>query len=82
MSCGIGHRRGSDPTLLWLWQRSAAIAPILPLTWELPYIMGAALKRKKKKKKKRERECILKIGFVFKEKITLKVSIWGPWKQG
>ena len=26
--CGIGHRRGSDSALLWLWHRLAAVAPI------------------------------------------------------
>ena len=33
-----------------LWHRLAAVAPIRPLAWELPYAMGAALKRKKKKR--------------------------------
>ena len=28
MSCGVGHRRGSDPVLLWLWCRPAVVAPI------------------------------------------------------
>ena len=37
--------------LLWLWCRSAAMALIRPLAWELPYAAGAALKKKKKKKK-------------------------------
>ena len=36
-----------DPALLWLWSRPAAVAPIQPLTWELLYAMGVALKRKK-----------------------------------
>ena len=49
MSCGVGHRRGSDLVLLWLWCRPAAIVPIGPLAWELPYALGVALKRKKKK---------------------------------
>ena len=31
--------------LLWLWQRSAAVAPIPPLAWELSYAAGAALKK-------------------------------------
>ena len=44
----------SDLVLLWLWHRLAAIAPILPLVWELPYVMGMALRRKKKKKKKKK----------------------------
>ena len=26
MSCGVGHRRGSDPALLQLWYRLAAAA--------------------------------------------------------
>ena len=37
MSCGVGHRRGSDPELLWLWCRPAATALIQPLALELPY---------------------------------------------
>ena len=50
MSCGVGHRCGSDPALLWLWRRPAVAALILPLAWEPPYAMGAALKKKEKKK--------------------------------
>ena len=30
----------------------AAVVPIQPLAWELPYAAGAALRKKKKKKKK------------------------------
>ena len=45
MSCGASHRGGLDPLLLWLWRRLAAVAPIQPLAWELPYAMGAALKK-------------------------------------
>ena len=41
----MGHRRGSDPAFLWLWHRLAAAALIQPLAWELPYAIGAALKR-------------------------------------
>ena len=48
MSCGAGHRCGSDPELLRLWCRpAAAVALIQPLAWELPYAAGAALKKKK-----------------------------------
>ena len=47
-SCGVGHRRSSDPKLLWLWRRSAAAALILPVAWELPYAAGVDLKRQKK----------------------------------
>ena len=28
VSCSVGHRHGSDPALLWLWQRLAATVPI------------------------------------------------------
>ena len=51
MSCGIGHRCDSDPELLWLWYRPAAVAPIQPLAWEPPYAVSAVLKSKKKKKR-------------------------------
>ena len=53
MSCGVGRRHSSDPTLLWLWRRPATIAPIRPLAWEPPYAMGAALEKAKKTKKKK-----------------------------
>ena len=46
-----------DLALPWLWCRPAAAAPILPLAWELPYAMGAALKRKEGKKKERNCSC-------------------------
>ena len=52
MSCGVGHRHGLYPTLLWLWHKPAATAPIQPLAWELPYAAGAALKSKNKRTKK------------------------------
>ena len=32
MSCGVGRRCGSDPVLLWLRCRPAAVALIRPLT--------------------------------------------------
>ena len=52
MSCGVGHRLGSDPVLLWLWYRPAAIAPIRPLAWEPPYAAGATLEKTKRQKKR------------------------------
>ena len=51
MGCGVGRRRGSDPSLLWLWCRPAATAPIGPRAWEPLYAAGAALKKTKEKKK-------------------------------
>ena len=57
MSCGVGHRCGSDPVLLWLCCRLAAVALNLPQAWELPGVAGVALKSKtittKMKKKKK-----------------------------
>ena len=47
MSRGVGRRRGLDLVLLWLWCRPSAAAPIRPLAWEPPYIVGVALKRQK-----------------------------------
>ena len=46
MSCGVGRRHGSDPTLLWLWRRPRAAAPIRPLAWEPPYTTDETLKCK------------------------------------
>ena len=48
VGCGVGHRRGLDPALPWLWCRPAATAQIRPLAWEPPHATGAALKRKQK----------------------------------
>ena len=48
MSCGVGHRPGSDPGLLWLLCRLAAVALIGSLAWEPPCAIGTALKSKKK----------------------------------
>ena len=63
MSCGVGCRRSSDPTLLWLWLLwlwcgPAATAPIQPLAWEPPNAAGEALKRQKKKKNQKPKNCI------------------------
>ena len=49
MSCGVGHRRGSDLAWLWLRCRLTATALIQPLAWEHPYAAGAALKTNKRR---------------------------------
>ena len=49
MSCGVGHRHGLDPVLLWLWRRPVATVPIGLLAWEPPYAMRKALKRQQNK---------------------------------
>ena len=46
MSCGVGHRHGSDPMFLWLWYRLVAEALIQPLACEPPHATGVALKKK------------------------------------
>ena len=54
VSCDVGHRHGSDPILLWLWCRPAAVASIQPQAWKPPYTVGVALQRKKKSEQKRQ----------------------------
>ena len=64
MSGGVGGRRSSDPTLLWLWCRLAATALIGPPSLGTTYASGVALKKRQKdqkKKKKRMRQSRLKI---------------------
>ena len=72
MSCGVGRRRGSDPTLLQLWRRPVAEALIRPLAWEPPYAEGAVeemAKRQKKKKKKNHMEnCSIYTNFLNMKK--------------
>ena len=55
MSCGAGCRYVSDPTLLQLWHRPAATAPIGHLAWKPPQAAGEALKRQKGREKKKEK---------------------------
>ena len=50
MSCGVGLRHSSDPSLLWLWRRPVATVPIRPLAWEPLYAAGAALGKAKRQK--------------------------------
>ena len=64
MSRGVGHRRGSDPALLWL----AAVALISHLALEPPNAMDPAIKNKQtnkqtkkaKPKTKSSSECLHK----------------------
>ena len=43
-----GLTQWKDPTVLWLWCRPAATAPIQPLAQELPYATDVAVKKNKK----------------------------------
>ena len=56
MSCGMGPGCSSDPALLWLWRRPAAMAPIGPLPWEPPCAAGVALEKEKKERKKERKK--------------------------
>ena len=47
MGCGVGHRCGSDPMLLWLWRRLAATAPSLEIS--ICHICGPKKTRPNKK---------------------------------
>ena len=58
LPCGGGHRRGSDPALLWLLRRVAAAAQIRLLAWELPRATPAALRSKKPNKTNPQRNWI------------------------
>ena len=54
VSCGVGHRCGSDPVFLWLWCRPVSTALIRPLAWEPPYAAGPRKGKKTKKKNRKE----------------------------
>ena len=56
VSCGVGHRRSSDPVLLWLWCRPAAVAPIRPPARELPHAMGVTLKSEKQQQQQQQQK--------------------------
>ena len=77
----------SDPTLLWLWCRPVATAPIQPLARELPYAVGMALKNQKKKKKSSWRRVSHSEGIPYKKVLGregtclsgLENGKEGPW---
>ena len=56
MSCAVDCRLGSDPALLWLWCRPAAIAPIRLLAWEPPYAVGSGPRKDKKTKRQQQQQ--------------------------
>ena len=56
MSCAVGGRRSSDPSLPWLWCRLVATTLIGPLAWEPPYAEGVALKEQRQNRKQNPEE--------------------------
>ena len=76
MSCGVGHRRGLDPTLLWLWHSLAATTLIRPLAWEPPYAARAAqeMAKNKTKQKKKQRPLMVWLGTVSKARMVMGIS--------
>ena len=92
MSCGVGCRRGSDRTLLWLWCRLTATA----LIW--PPSLGTSICRRcspeKPKEKKKKRILLYKRKFEKEGRAATKLLPWwggrdllkagqhfrGPWQ--
>ena len=68
----VGRRRSSDPTLLWLWCRLAAVALIRPLAWDPSSAAGAALKELHKKIKDFFHTCI---GYLWVVVIVITVIL-------
>jgi len=56
MSCGVGRRRGLDPTLLWLWCRPAAVALIRFWAWESPYAEAASLEKRQQQQQQQQQQ--------------------------
>ena len=80
MNCGVGHRHGLDPTLLWLWHRLAAIAPIRSLAWESPYAAVAALKKAKRQKtNKQTKNSLLCISVIQEGKERVRNNLAQPF---
>ena len=50
VSSDVGRRHGTDPALLWLCRRLAAITPIRPPSLGTSTCRGRSSKKKKKKK--------------------------------
>ena len=79
MSCGVGHRCGSDLALLWLWHRPVAMVPTGSLAWGPPYAVGAALKDKKQKQKQKQKQNpsdLIIFHFFFKTLIPIPLPFY------
>ena len=56
MTWGVGGRRGSDPTLLWLWRRPAATAPIRSPSLGTSICRGSGPRNSNNNNKKKKRQ--------------------------
>ena len=85
MSCGIGLRCSSDPVLLWLQHRPVPVAPVQPLAWELPYVVGMVPPKKTKKtrnktnKQKKRGDTHTHTTFKKTKRPTKQVQKFGSW---
>ena len=53
MSCGVGHRRSSNPALLWLWAQAGSYSSDQTPSLGTYICRGSSPRKGKKKKKKR-----------------------------
>ena len=75
MSCGVGCRCGSNPVLLWLWYRPAAIA--LSYSSESTPSLGAILKKDKTKTKTKKPHQLLYMRIRVRSLASLsRLRIW------
>ena len=74
MTCGVGRRHSSDPTLLWLWCKLKTTAPIGPLAWEPPYTASAALEKTKRPKKKKNTVDLFNIQLEALHEFVVKIN--------
>ena len=78
-SIPVLHQWVGDPTLLWLWCRLAAAAPIWPPAWEFPPSESTALKRKRKTKTKTKNKKGEKVFLIVELQLMWKE--WWKWKK-
>ena len=67
---------GSEPVLLWLWHRLAAIALTQSLAWELLYAVGTALKGKRERNRLTDTENKLLVTQEEREQGKDKLRVW------
>ena len=79
MSSSVGHRRGLDLPLLWLWSTPAAAVSFRPLVWVLPHAGGVAQKTKKNKKKQKKKKKKLNGTQVGDGNTSPHSGVWVNW---